>query len=370
MLESNIIEYVTDALSDIEDSGKRKEALLSIVGTLYDKNIINFKDDEEAGYIDDLEGNLEKYKDQIDEVISNNAVVSQEREEAKTLKGLYQLTLYPIDNVTKQVFDGMKTNVSNKVKAVNGSKTADRKDRFVYIMLRELEKLDQLLNADDRQTYVAISNLLNNNKKYVTPIQLYRLAVHNPEAKPTEDQLRRQDDSVRRLAKLYIKMDLKEVLDLYPELSQLRTGGNFIFVSTWYGKNTNGTYSDYYKFEGTPLLFEYAKTIKQVIKIENTDKALLTSTLRKTAENVAIIQYIADRVTALRNNSDVKCLVSYDTIFKKAGINLNRYKTKQTAWNKKSKTKKAILTHLDYLKKESKIASYEDLQTGVEISVN
>ena len=262
-MANNVIEYITEALSDIEDSEKQKEALLSIVSTLYDKNIINFKDDEEAGYIDDLEGNLEKHKAQIDEAISNNAVVSQEREEAKTLKGLYQLTLYPIDNVTKQVFDGMKINVSNKVKAVNGSKTSDRKDRFVYIMLRELEKLDQLLNADDRQTYVAISNLLSNNKKYVTPIQLYRLAVHNPEVKPTEDQLRRQDDSVRRLAKLYITMDLKEVLDLYPELSQLRTGGNFIFVSTWYGKNTNGTYSDYYKFEGTPLLFEYAKTISR-----------------------------------------------------------------------------------------------------------
>lgn len=369
-MENNIAEYVADALSDIEDEGTRKKAFLSVMGTLYDKGLVDFKDGKDAGYVDDMEADLEASKDKIDEIISNNAVVSQEREEAKTLRGLYQLALYPIDNVTKQVFDGMKVNVSNKVKAVNGSKTADRKDRFVYIMLRELEKLDQLLNADDRQTYVAISNLLNNNKRYVTPLQLYRLAVHDPNATPTEDQLRRQDDSIRRLAKLYIKMDLKEVLDLYPELSQLRTGGNFIFVSTWYGKNTNGTYSDYYKFEGTPLLFEYAKTIKQVIKIENTDKALLTSTLRKTAENVAIIQYIADRVTALRNNTNVKCLVSYDTIFKKAGINLNRYKTKQTAWNKKSKTKKAILTHLDYLKKEGKIASYEDLQTGVEISVN
>lgn len=368
-MASNIIEYVTDALSDIEDSGKRKEALLSIVGTLYDKNIINFKDDEEAGYIDNLEGNLEKYKAQIDEVINSNEIVQSNKKYIKTLKGLYGLVLYPIDNATKQIFDGMKLEATNKVKVISAKKSPDRKDKFIYIVLREIEKIDKLLGADDRQTYVAIANLLQHGVKRVTPIQLYRFAVNDKNITPTEDQLRRQHESIVRLASLYIELDTKEIVELYPELDKVITGGQFIKVAQWYGKTANGGFNDYYEFDGVPLLFDFAVTIKQVVKIENTDKALLESPLRKTAENTAIIQCIADRVTALRNNHEVKCLISYDTIFRKAGINLKAYKKVQSAKNKKSRTKKAIITHLEHLKQAGKITAYDEMTTGVEISV-
>ena len=369
-MASNVIEYITDALSDIEDSGKRKEALLSIVGTLYDKNIISFKENETAGYIDELEGNLEKYKAQIDEVISNNEIIKAQRtDETLTLRGLYELALYPIDNATKQVFNGMKLEITNKVKVVSAKKSPDRKDKFVYIVLREIEKINKLLGADDRQTYVAIANLLYNGKRKVTPRQLYCYAVHDVNARPTEEQLKRQHESIVRLAKLYIELDTKEIIELYPELDKVIKGGQFIKVKQWYGKTANGGFNEYYEFDGVPLLFDFAVTIKQVVKIENTDKALLESPLRKTAENTAIIQCIADRVTALRNNSEVKCLISYDTIFRKAGINLKAYKKAQSAKNKKSRTKKAIITHLEHLKQAGKITSYDEMPTGIEISV-
>lgn len=367
-MASNIMEYITDALSDIEDSGKRKEALLSIVGTLYDKKIIDFKDDK-AGYIDDLEGNLEKHKAQIDEVINNNEIVQSNKQYIKTLKGLYGLVLYPIDNATKQVFDGMKLDDTNKVKIVSANKSPDRKDKFVYIVLREIEKIDKLLGADDRQTYVAIANLLQHGVKRVTPIQLYRFSVNDKNINPTKDQLKRQHDSIVRLASLYVELDTKEIVKLYPELDKVITGGQFIKVAQWYGKTANGGFNDYYEFDGVPLLFDFAVTIKQVVKIENTDKALLESPLRKTAENTAIIQCIADRVTALRNNHEVKCLISYDTIFRKAGINFSRYKTKQGQYKKKSTTKKAIIKHLEHLKQAGKITAYDEMPTGVEISV-
>lgn len=367
-MASNIMEYITDALSDIEDSGKRKEALLSIVGTLYDKKIIDFKDNK-AGYIDDLEGNLEEHKNQIDEVINSNEIVQSNKKYIKTLKGLYGLVLYPIDNATKQVFDGMKLDSENKVKIVSASKSPDRKDKFVTIVLREIEKIDKLLGADDRQTYVAIANLLQHGIKRVTPIQLYRFSVNDKNITPTKDQLKRQHDSIVRLASLYVELDTKEIIKLYPELDKVITGGQFIKVAQWYGKTANGGFNDYYEFDGVPLLFNFAVTIKQVVKIESTDKALLESPLRKTAENTAIIQCIADRVTALRNNHEVKCLISYDTIFRKAGINFNRYKTKQGQYKKKSTTKKAIIKHLEHLKQAGKITAYDEMPTGVEISV-
>lgn len=368
-MASNIMEYITDALSDIEDSGKRKEALLSIVGTLYDKKIIDFKDNK-AGYIDDLEGNLEKHKAQIDEIINNNEIIKAQRaDETVTLRGLYELALYPIDNATKQVFDGMKLEITNKVKVVSAKKSPDRKDKFAYIVLREIEKIDKLLGADDRQTYVAIANLLYNGKRKVTPRQLYCYAVHDVNARPTEEQLKRQHESIVRLAKLYIELDTKEIIELYPELDKVIKGGQFIKVKQWYGKTASGGFNEYYEFDGVPLLFDFAVTIKQVVKIENTDKALLESPLRKTAENTAIIQCIADRVTALRNNHEVKCLISYDTIFRKAGINFSKYKTKQGQYKKKSTTKKAIITHLEHLKQAGKITGYDEMPTGIEISV-
>ena len=368
-MASNIIEYITDALSDIEDSGKRKEALLSIVGTLYDKNIISFKENETAGYIDDLEGNLEKYKAQIDEVINGNDIVKANREDTRTLRGLYERILYPIDNATKQVFNSMTLDETHSVKMASAGKTSDRKDKFVHIVIREIKKIDKLLGPDDRQTYVAIANLLQHGIKRVTPIQLYRFSVSNKNISPTEDQLRRQHESIVRLASLYIELDTKELIELYPELDKVITGGQFIKVAQWYGKTANGDFNDYYEFDGVPLLFNFSVTVRQVIKIESTDKALLESPLRKTAENIAIIQYIADRVTALRNNSEVKCLISYDTIFRKAGINLKAYKKVQSAKNKKSRTKKAIISHLEHLKQAGKITGYDEMPTGIEISV-
>ena len=376
-MANNVIEYITEALSDIEDSEKQKEALLSIVGTLYDKNIINFKDDEEAGYINDLEGNLEKNKAQIDEIISNNAVVSQERRQKPeeetgigNLRGLYDLVLMPIDNVTRKVFSGsVKPDTPYNVLMAGKKKTEDRKDKFVNVMVKELQKIDKLLSEEDKRTYIAIANLLYNGKTKATPRQLYCLAMQDDNARPTEAQIKRQHESIKRMASLYIELDVREIISLYPEIKKVVAGGQFIKVTQWYGQTTNGTYNDYYEFDGVPILFQLSLTVKQVAKIENTDKALLASPLRKTRENTAIISYIADRITALRNNSNVKCLISYDTLYKRAGINFNKYKNDQTARNKKSKTKKAIINHVEHLKEAGILTSYDDLQTGIEISV-
>lgn len=375
-MENNIFQYVTDALSDIEDDSARKRALLSIVSTLYDKGLVDFKDGKDSGYIDDLEGDLEGIKDKIDEIISNNAVVqaSRQKHEEETgignLRGLYDLVLMPIDNVTRKVFGGsMKPDTSYDVLMAGKKKTEDRKDKFVGVMVKELQKIDQLLSEEDKRTYIAIANLLYNGKTKATPRQLYCLAMQDDNARPTEDQIKRQHASIVRMASLYIQLDVKEIVKLYPEITKIVTGGQFVKVTQWYGRTANGTYNDYYEFDGVPILFQLSLTVKQVAKIENTDKALLESPLRKTAENTAIISYIADRITALRNNSAVKCLISYDTLYKRAGINFNKYKNDQTARNKKSKTKKAIVKHVEHLKEAGILTSYDDLQTGIEISL-
>ena len=178
-MENNIFQYVTDALSDIEDDSARKRALLSIVSTLYDKGLVDFKDGKDSGYIDDLEGDLEGIKDKIDEIISNNAVVqaSRQKHEEETgignLRGLYDLVLMPIDNVTRKVFGGsMKPDTSYDVLMAGKKKTEDRKDKFVGVMVKELQKIDQHLSEEDKRTYIALANLLYHGKTTATPRHL------------------------------------------------------------------------------------------------------------------------------------------------------------------------------------------------------
>ena len=251
-MENNIFKYVTDALSDIEDDSARKRALLGIVSTLYDKGLVDFKDVTDSGYIDEMEGDLECIKDKIDEIISNNAVVQESRQKHEeetgigNLRGLYDLVLMPIDNVTRKVFGGsMKPDTSYDVLMAGKKKTEDRKDKFVGVMVKELQKIDKLLSEEDKRTYIAIANLLYNGKAKATPRQLYCLAMQNYDADPTEDQIKRQHESIVRMASLYIQLDVKEIVKLYPEITKIVTGGQFVKVTQWYGRTANGTYNDY-----------------------------------------------------------------------------------------------------------------------------
>ena len=381
MKNENIIDYINGALKEIKDTDERKRALISIVSNLIDKGILDFQEDKEVAYIDNLE--LVKGTDLqvINEAIDNDATVKANREKrTKTippLRGVYDLFLYPVDNITKTLFRGdVRLNQPKAIKAIGARKAEDSIEKSVYVTLkdlgiedivkRDIYNVQRLLNADDRLTLCGICNLMEYGFTRVTPKQLYCVAVRNPDATPTEEQLKRQDESIRKMAMLYIRLNTKEIMHVYPGLSEVVTGGQFIKVTEYYGRTANGTFSDYYEFDGMPIIFKYAKIVNQVLRLSRIDKSLLDSPLRRTKENEEFIQLIADRVTSLTNKK-VPSKITWESIFARMGIDFSTYKNNGSARNKKARTKEGIRKHLNYLQGIGKIGGFNELEDGIEI---
>lgn len=154
------------------------------------------------------------------------------------------------------------------------------------------------LNADDQKVFVAISNLIYNGNTKVTRTQLYRFMQQNPNAKPTQSQLERIDQSIRKMASIYLKLDAKALFEIYPDLERIPVGSNFIEVVEWAERRTaNGQFSEYYEFKRQlPILWQYSLIVGQMATIQINDRSPYSTKLRNTADNKEIVQIIGDRI--------------------------------------------------------------------------
>ena len=371
-MASNIIEYITKELHGIADPEEKKQALVSIVSVMMDKGLLDFPDGT-AGYLDNLEAITEADLAEVNRIIDNNGTVRAWRDKAEEEKqaynrGGYESLIVPVDNATRKIFEGMKLNKETPVTAISATKADDRKKKVVTVLLRNQSKFSDIisrLNEDDKRTFVAIANLIKEGTLQVTPIQLYRKAHLDKNIHPTEEQLARQDESIRKMARIYLKLDTKEILAIYPELERIPIGANFIDIKEYYGRTANGSFSEYYEFTGIPILFEYSMILKQVETIQSGERSVFISCLRKTRENEIIIQVIGDRALALKGNGRVNKKITYERLF--AGVDFSKCKSDQAKYNKRSRKKKDVAKHLKFLEEANLINGFEELEDGIEI---
>lgn len=386
---SGIVDYILERFADLEDPAAVKKALLSVLAILMDEGKIDFVQSEsKAGYVDDMRltnGGTIADVDKAIRAIRREKPTREERPAAKvpTLRGQYAQGLRePTDIVTKRVFEDLPYDTMVIIQAIAQGQAKDGRARDVAVMLeRNAAKLDEVmqgLNEIDRQIFVAVCNIVLNCKEgetpRATPTQIYRIANRNPNAKPHEAQLARLDDSIAKMAGIYIRLDVAQIFDIYPDLPWMQVQGNLIDVTKWAARNApGGDVYEYYEFkESLPVLFQYALAVGQMKTISPHKPNALDMGISNTRDNQAIVRIIADRVDALegmRKNGKTPYKNMYKVNFQSFfdRVSFETCKNADSVRKKRSRVKNAVKKQLDYLTRRGVIGGWNELEDGVEI---
>lgn len=354
-----------------------------------DEGKIDFVPSEsKAGYVDDMRltnGGTIADVDKAIRAIRREKPTREERPAAKvpTLRGQYAQGLRePTDIVTKRVFEDLPYDTMVIIQAITQGQAKDGRARDVAVMLeRNAAKLDEVmqgLNEIDRQIFVAVCNIVLNCKEgetpRATPTQIYRIANRNPNAKPHEAQLARLDDSIAKMAGIYIRLDVAQIFDIYPDLPWMQVQGNLIDVTKWAERNApGGDVYEYYEFkESLPVLFQYALAVGQMKTISPHKPNALDMGISNTRDNQAIVRIIADRVDALegmRKNGKTPYKNMYKVNFQSFfdRVSFETCKNADSVRKKRSRVKNAVKKQLDYLTRRGVIGGWNELEDGVEI---
>lgn len=374
-MASNIIDYIAQELQGIADPEEKKNAFIRIVSESMDKGQLQFKDGEEGGFLDDMEEAEGFELARLNEIIDNNEIVKKWRtqvQEERQLynRGGYESLIVSIDNCTRKIFEGMEYNKQTNITAISPQRAEDRKKKVVSVLLKNKNTVEEVVNVldeEDKRTFWAVCTLIKEGMLRVTPIQLYRKAHLDPNVHPTEEQLARQNESIKKMASIYMTLDTREILLTYPELERVPIDANFIEIKKWYGRTANGSFSDYYEFTGLPILFEYSLILEQIKTLPFGVVNVFSTNLRKTRENERIVQIIGDRVLALEGNGDVNKKITYERLFE--GVDFSKCKTEQAKWNKRSRKKKEIAKHIQFLIDANLITSANETPEGDGIEI-
>lgn len=379
---SGIVDYIRERFADLEDPAAIKKALISVLTILMDEDKIGFVPSEStAGYIDDMSlangGTVEDVDRAISAVISDMPTAAR----VPTLRGKYTQGLQePIDNVTNKVFDRMPMDTEQVVTAISKEIAGEKGERFVTVMLQNNERIKaaiSTLNAEDRRVFVAICNLVRDSDgrpPRATPAQLYRLAYRAQTGNPKPEQLARLDDSIAKMADIYIRLDVAQIFDIYPDLPQMQMQGNLVDVTKWAARDVpGGDVYEYYEFkESLPVLFQYALTLNQIALISPKKPSALDRGIRRTADNQEIVQLIATRINTLEGMMKAGKRVfpnmrkiPFQSFYDRADF--SKCKSAQAVTNKQNRLKNAVRKQLSFLKQNGIVDSFNDLGDGVEI---
>lgn len=373
MYGDEILKYIASKTANIEDPNEKRKILIETIATAIDKGYIdipNDEDDEGCFYASDMTArNDDSIQQELDEILQSNATFQEinEPKQIATNRGKYGTLIVPYDNANKTVFN-KDLPFDKWLPALTSGKefNTDKKARAVNIIKRQIQETAQKeniqLNGYDFTVLMGIGNALRMGQKELTPVQLYRIIMQDPNANPKPEQLKAQDESIRKMAKVFIELDVKEVLHMYPELGKIQTKGNLVDVAGWYGRNANGTFSDYYEFRGTPILLNYAFAIGQIATIDDEKQNFLLGPMRDTVENRKIKVYLFNRIRALKGKKVYTNRInhiSFDKLLEYADIVPANYAKKQSYANKKSRTLKSVQKQLVYLMENDMIESFE-----------
>lgn len=380
MGQTNVVEYVGKSLG-----GRNLKALGNALGTLVDKGVIEFHEGASAGYLDSLELADGKTLEDVDAALADYLQAQTEPKSGtaiRTLRGQYEKGLIvPRDAVTKRVFDGMPFDIETAIQVVSKECAADGCAKDVIVTLRnnqtKINEVMDKLNADDRRVFAAICNCVAQGIHRVTPTQLFRLAYQEPNATPWETQLERMHDSIEKMASIYIVLDVSAIFSIYPELNMIKTEGNFIEVTGWaFRPHKDGKISTFYEFgRAIPVLYQYALAVNQMTTLKPTRANALSTNLRRTKDNQAVVQLIADRVDGLegmkkggkkpyRNMYKINYQSFYDL------ADFSKCSSDDSKKKKRQRIKNAVRKQLDYLTDRGVIASWERLEDGTGVAIN
>ncbi len=266
---------------------------------------------------------------------------------------------YPLDKINSGMWKLLETD-SKKQLAFAVEKMGSGKEISIIYAI-DFDKLDGIkitkkLTAFDKRVYISASALWNAGNRIITLTQIH-YAMGNTQ-KPSKNQLLKINDSVTKMTKAGIYVDNAEELENKYNYPKLHYDGALLPVERM-TVAVNGQLSDaaIHLFREPPMM-TFAKQRGQITTL---DAKLLQSPVSKTDSNLALDDYLLERISMAKNKENkekkkppsrripvIKSIL-LETLYAETGIT-TRYQ--------KSRTPEKIKKYLEHYVECNLIKSY------------
>ena len=262
---------------------------------------------------------------------------------------------YPLDKVSNNLWKDVEKSENGQI-SFSTVKKGKRKELTVLTAINfpdEIEgaKISKKLTQFDKRICVAYSSIFNAGNQLMTLTQIH-YAMGNTK-RPSERQLKKIDDSITKMATAWFFLDNAiEVDKLKYNYPKFKYDGPFLPMERTTAV-INGKLSDavIHAFREPPLI-TFAKERKQITTF---NIKLLQSEISKTDNNLAIEDYLIERIAETKNASGkskklVINTILIETLCQEVGIKTRMQKTRAI---------KSIKIYLDHFKKNNFISNYK-----------
>lgn len=275
---------------------------------------------------------------------------------------------FPLDKPNREIWDllsGTKYNNQLQLATVTIDTSKGKKKRetgIIYgISFDKLEeiapnlKITKQLTQYDKRVYIAASALYNAGNEVTTATQIYS-AMGN-KGKPKAADVKKINDSLTKMGAARVYLNNEHEAKKYTRYPVFKYDADLLpFERVSASVNGQITETAIHLFREPPLM-TFAKERKQITTL---DLQLLESPVNKTEANLAIDDYLIERISHIKKgNAQPKIL--YDTLYEKCRI---------TTKKQRQRTPEKIKRYLDHYKSCKFIYDYEEETDGIYIFVS
>ena len=332
---------------------------------------IDWEPEEQAVLIDLLEtykdtGKLSK--ESLEKLAQNKDHLNETIEAIKTPK-----TLRPEDYIqtpTKAaltIFDGKET-LDQKIEGLRGLITKEGKtpEKYIYVNLsseKNISGLDNLTEFDKSVHSAVISYFNETGERIFTARQIAQFLFYGTDnyTRTSPERVEEINASLYKMMHLQVTIDFKEHAELKKKKIKNFEISRYILPLDKIKMDINGEEQEAFCLIVMPPLLQYAKAVDMINRIPA--KLLDCSAVRSTPENIIIRDFLFEEIGHMKKLSYWNRTLTIDHIMESSGIDLDKYKSKQSKSNKRKKVIEVVRNYCENMKKENYINDYT-LNTG------
>ena len=275
---------------------------------------------------------------------------------------------YPLDKPNSVLWDGLtgrKTNNQLQIATITidtSRGSAQREAGIIYGI--SFDKLEQIapevtitkrLTQFDKRCYIAAAALYNAGNECTTATQIYRQMGNT--GRPKAADLKRINDSLTKMGAARIYIDNTQEAQVYKGYQKFKYDAALLPFERVDNVIINGKEGTAIHFFREPPLMSFARERKQITTLE---LELLESPISKTEANLAIDDYLLERISRIKNGT-AQPRILYETLYQKCNI---------TTKMQKARAPEKIRRYLDHYQSKRFIYSYEEDAEGITVYVS
>ena len=255
---------------------------------------------------------------------------------------------YPLDKVNSEMWRLLEKDTGGQI-AFKAEKDGSKQELTIYysIDFDDLQgvTITRKLEPFDKRVYIAVSALFNAGNNVITLTQIH-YAMGNSK-RPNKTQLQKIYDSVRKMTGARVYVNNEDEAKVYTNYPVFKYEGSLLPLESL-SAIVNGqlTNAAIHIFREPPIV-SFARQRNQLTTVKT---SLLDSPISKTNGNLAIDDYLIERIARAKNGKQ-PCKILYSTICKRANL---------TTPKQRQRVPETVKRYLDHYKKDGYIKGYND----------